>query len=51
MFEQEWGKFAASIEGKFVTVAIDGWSTMTSHPFIGILIGDQLFDTIDTTGV
>ncbi len=51
VFDTEWGSFVTSLDGKFVTMAIDGWSTITSRPFISILVGDQLFNTIDTTGV
>jgi hypothetical protein len=51
VYEEEWAKFTASLEGKLVTMAVDGWSNLTSHPFLSIMVDDQLFATIDTTGL
>ena len=65
VFEKEWAKFTASVDGvshvslflnpqlvgKHVTLAIDGWSNLTNQPFLAILLDNELFYTLDTTGV
>jgi len=32
-------------------MAIDGWSNLTNRPFLAILLDNDLFYTLDTTGL
>ena len=54
IYEEEQAKVKHLISGMSATIAIDGWSTITNQPIIGICIyaagNCYLVDTIDTTG-
>jgi hypothetical protein len=50
VYVEEWKAFTSSLDGKYCTMAMDGWSTLTNQPYIAILLGNHLVDTIDTTG-
>lgn len=51
VFDEEWQNFVDKVKGKLCTLAIDGWSTITSNPVLGICLDQQIITSIDTTGV
>ena len=50
MYDAEWQKFAETTKGKDVTLAIDGWSTLTNEPILGIMMDTHLITSVDTAG-
>ena len=50
VYDEEWGKFAASVEGRHLTMSMDGWSNLTNNPVLAICLDNQLVYSVDTTG-
>ena len=54
VYDAELERAAGQVEGKYGTVCIDGWSSITAEPVIGISLSvtrrSFLCDTIDTSG-
>ena len=54
IFQTERNKVKTSIQGAIATLAIDGWSTLTNEPVIGIcfMSGNECYlaNTVNTTG-
>ena len=50
VYDAEWEKFSEAMKDKCVTLAIDGWSTLTNDPVLGIMMDNRLITSIDTTG-
>ena len=49
--KEEWEKFTAKFKDEFATLMIDGWSTLSNDPVLGVLVDNFFVDAIDTTGV
>ena len=50
VYQTEWKKFADSVEEKFCTMAVDGWSNIVNDPVVSVLLQNHLVTTVDTTG-
>ena len=54
LYDTELERVSHAVEGKFGTICVDGWSTVTAEPVIGIslCVGGRSYlrDTVDTTG-
>ena len=50
VFNEEKGRLAAKLNGLLVTMCVDGWTSHTGVPCIGITLGPHLISCNETIG-
>jgi hypothetical protein len=50
LFDQEREKWFKEMENTWVSMSLDGWTGPSGAPVLGVCLGDQLYQAVETVG-